>query len=90
MNVNQAGRVLSGGKTPGGLPLEQTRIVPGNSTPSIPEIESPEEFFMRSGVRSDPGREGEPFFPSGYLTYRPDGQAIRGFPDGRVDVSSLR
>lgn len=79
----QAAKIIEkASKVKGGLPLEKTRIVPGNETKNIPKIESPEEFFMRSGERSDPGREGEPFHASGYIAYSPDGKISGMNPDG--------
>ena len=59
------------------LNLEKTRIVPGNETASIKKIETPEEFFQRSGVRSeaDP-KAGEPYMPSGSVTANPDGSLV--------------
>lgn len=57
--------------------LEQTRIVPGNSTPQIPTIRSPEEFFQRSGTRGPmDARAGTPYEPSGSITATPDGEVI--------------
>lgn len=89
LSTAQAGKVIDrAAGVPGGLPVERTRIVPGNETPNIPRIESPEEFFMRSGTRSDPGREGEPFQPSGYIRYGPDGSITRSTPDGTVTTVS--
>ncbi|MFC0821352.1 nucleotidyltransferase domain-containing protein [Moraxella marmotae] len=56
------------------LILERTHIVPNNKTPSIPKIESPEEFFQRSGVRADrDGKAGQPYVPSGSITVNTDG-----------------
>ncbi|WP_437945443.1 DUF6531 domain-containing protein [Sorangium sp. So ce296] len=76
----QAGKVIDKANELGPLSIETTRIVPGNGTSNIPVIESPEEFFMREGVRSDPGRVGERFVPSGYIAYHPDGRIV----DGRI------
>jgi RHS repeat-associated protein len=69
----QAAKIIKQATAAGPLPLEKTQIVPGNQTDHIPTIQSPEEFFGRSGQRSDPGRQGEPFTPSGSITYGPDG-----------------
>ncbi|WP_434045860.1 MULTISPECIES: DUF6531 domain-containing protein [Sorangium] len=76
----QAGKVIDKANELGPLSIETTRIVPGNATNNIPVIESPEEFFLREGVRSDPGRVGERFVPSGYIAYHPDGRIV----DGRI------
>ena len=52
----------------GALSLERTHIVPNNETPSISKIESPEEFFQRSGIRADKDeKSGQPYVPSGQL-----------------------
>jgi RHS repeat-associated protein len=86
LSTSQAGKVIDrASSVPGGLPMETTRIVPGNETPHIPRIQSPEEFFMRSGTRGggDP-RAGEPYTPSGYITYSPDGSATHCQPDGTI------
>lgn len=67
----------------GGPPVERgIKIFPGNETPNVPKIESPEEFFGRSGTRTEPGREGEPFHPSGSVTYNPDGSVVQTGTDG--------
>lgn len=59
------------------LNLEKTRIVPGNETASIKKIETPEEFFQRSGTRSDADpKAGEPYTPSGSVTANPDGSLV--------------
>lgn len=64
------------------LVLEQTVITPGNSTPNISRIKSPEEFFQRSGTRAGNDKKaGEPYNPSGSITVNPDG-SIRILPPG--------
>ncbi|WP_016705038.1 RHS repeat-associated core domain-containing protein [Pseudomonas chlororaphis] len=56
------------------LPLENTRIVPGNKTDAIEEIKSPEEFFQRSGVRGErDAKKGQPYKASGSITLEKDG-----------------
>jgi hypothetical protein len=60
----------------GPLSLERTQIVTGNKTRNIPEIQSPEEFFQRSGLRTDPGKEGLPYSASGSITFLPDGSIV--------------
>ena len=82
----QAGRVIRRVTAVGPLQLEDTRIVPGNQTVDIPPIQSPEEFFQRSGVRAgnDPKR-GRPFDPSGSYTFHLNG-SITVFPPGGQPV----
>jgi len=78
LSTSQAHKLLrKGRKVPGSPTLEDTKIVPGNSTEHIPTIESPEEFFQRRGTRA-PGdaRAGDPFEPSGSITATPDGEII--------------
>lgn len=67
---------------PNGLKIEDgVKIYTKNKTPTISSIESPEEFFMRSGVRLEPDpKAGQAFQPSGYLSISPDGEVIRGIP----------
>jgi len=82
LTVSQAGRVIRRVSSLGPLQLETTRIVPGNQTPEIPLIQSPEEFFQRSGIRV--GRDplaGQPFAASGSYTFHPDG-SITVYPPG--------
>lgn len=86
LSTSQAGKVIDkASEVPGGLPMEQTRIVPGNTPPNIPTITSPEDFFMQSGVRGggDP-KAGQPYGPSGYRSYGPDGSITTATPDGQV------
>lgn len=82
LTVSQAGRVIHAVTRLGPLVLESTKIVPGNRLPSIRLIQSPEEFFQRSGIRgpADP-RAGQPFQPSGSYTFHLDG-TITVFPPG--------
>ena len=74
----QARKVLKkAGAIEGGVPLEQTLIVPGNETKIIPKIDTPEGFFQRSGQRVVPDpRAGESFIPSGSVTVNPDGTIV--------------
>jgi RHS repeat-associated protein len=86
LSASQASKVIDkASQVPGGLPMEQTRIVPGNTPPNIPTITSPEDFFMQSGVRAggDP-KAGQAYGPSGYISYGPDGSITRATPDGQV------
>jgi hypothetical protein len=82
LTVAQANRVISLVSRMGPLVLERTRIVPGNRTTQIPLIQSPEEFFQRTGIRSgnDP-LAGQTFGPSGSYTFHPDG-SITVYPPG--------
>jgi hypothetical protein len=78
LTVKQASRVINRlnrlAATTGGLPLNTTIIVPGNQTPSIPRITTPEEFFQRSGVRRGNSAAGSSTFqPSGSITVNRDG-----------------
>ncbi len=88
----QAGKVTKAAnkvaaETEGGIPVEETTIVPGNQTKNIPQIQSPEEFFMRTGTRNPPDpRAGEPIEPSGYVKYNTDGSIIEVKPDGTQTV----
>lgn len=58
------------------LPEERIAIVPGTETPNISKIESPEEFFMRSGERAPTDPKTGRFEPSGYISYDPSGSII--------------
>lgn len=82
LTTAQARKVLDKASTfPDGLTLESTLIVPGNKTRNISEIASPEEFFLRSGIRMPPdARAGQPITPSGYITVT---------KDGKIDILSL-
>jgi RHS repeat-associated protein len=72
LTPNQAAKLSERVTKTGPLQLERTRIVPGNETPNIPKIVSPEEFFQRVGVRAARDvKAGEVFFPSGSVTVTP-------------------
>jgi hypothetical protein len=69
-----------------GLPIEDSLIIRGN-TIGKKEIESPQEFFQRSGERSpmDEKRKTkgiERYYPSGSVTFSPDGD-IAEQPPGK-------
>jgi hypothetical protein len=87
LSVSQAARIIRNVSAIGPLILESTRIVPGNRTANIPAIQSPEEFFQRSGFRpaSDP-MAGQPFGPSGSYTFHPDGSITVCPPGGTRTV----
>ena len=57
-------------------------IYSGKSTESIVTILSPEDFFMRTGIRSikDVGKAGEAFGPSGFISIHLNGNIILGKP----------
>jgi hypothetical protein len=78
----QAGKILKKAHSiEGGLPIEQTKIVPGNSTPTIKTIISPEEFFQRRGIRGGGDlKAGQEYLPSGSITVNPDGSILRIYP----------
>ncbi len=76
MSKAQAQKINKGASKLGPMELESTQIVPGNSTKSIETIQSPEEFFQRSGTRSLDeigGKAGQSYYPSGSITANPDG-----------------
>ena len=78
LTSSQAGKIIQkvnkiAAVDPTFLKMEETRIVPGNETPRIPKIISPEEFFDRSGVRVPEDKGGAPFAGSGSHTYSPNG-----------------
>ena len=89
LSTAQAGRVIQKVTILGPLVLEKTRIVPGNQTPAIPKIQSPEEFFQRTGIRpaGDP-MAGQPFVASGSYTFHPDG-TITIWPPGGTPVTGI-
>jgi hypothetical protein len=62
--------------------IEHNWIYPGSKPRTIPEIVSPEEFFLRSGVRgqTDGAKAGQPFGPSGYVKVTADGLVEAGRP----------
>ncbi|MBI0394179.1 nucleotidyltransferase domain-containing protein [Acinetobacter bereziniae] len=84
LNANQAWKAIQqiqkkSNQLDSSLKLEETRIVPGNSTTSIPTIKSPEEFFQRNGIRgAKDEKAGQVYFGSG---------AVSVFPDGRVIIT---
>lgn len=55
---NQVGKINKAVEKAGTTPIKHTKIFPGNETSNIPRIDSPEEFFQRSGTRTEPGRVG--------------------------------
>ena len=70
LTTSQAGKVKATVTKLGPLKLEVTHIVPGNETQQLPEIQSAGEFFQRSGVRGPRDfRPGQPFAPSGSITF---------------------
>jgi hypothetical protein len=81
---SQAKRVISRVSKAGPLQLERMPIVPGFQSTSVPQIQTPEEFFQRSGIRgpTDP-KAGQAFAPSGSITAKPDG-AIVVIPPGAM------
>lgn len=89
VNANKAGKILKDLKKSfegkeGFLSLEETKIAPGNKTASIEEIKSPEEFFQRSGKRSEQDQKaGEAYRPSGSITLKEDG-TITLIPPGEL------
>ena len=96
INANQAGKIINKAKkVENGLPLEDTRITPGNTTLAIPTIESPEEFFQRSGERfrivdgekipTENSKGESTYEPSGSITVTPDGQIKIIPPGGKID-----
>ena len=82
INATKAGKVIKkindkSKNIDGVLDLESTRIVPSNETLSITKIESPEEFFQRSGIRADKDEKaGQSYVPSGSITINTDGTII--------------
>lgn len=74
MKNSQIDKILDQFDAIGPLKSERgIKIFSGNNPPSGP-IASPQEFFQRSGVREFPiERMGEPFGPSGYISFHPDG-----------------
>ncbi len=74
MKNKQIDTILDAFDSAGSLKSERgIRIFSGNNPPSG-SIKSPQEFFQRSGIREfPPERYGEPFSPSGHISYHPDG-----------------
>jgi hypothetical protein len=58
--------------------IEHNWIYAGAPTQNIPEIASPEEFFLRSGTRKDGDKAGQAFGPSGYIRVDPEGTVEAG------------
>jgi predicted nucleotidyltransferase len=82
---NQARSVIEkGSEVEGGLPLENgIAIVTGNKTKNVDEIKSPEEFFQRSGTRSDRDpKAGQPYEASGSISASSDGKTVTVIPAG--------
>ena len=80
LSTGQAKKLVNKANRLRGLHIEDgISIVPGNSTRNIKVIKSPEEFFSRSGFRTDglhkfdPRRIFRPFKPSGSISVLPDG-----------------
>jgi len=78
LTERQAQRVIKSINEQGfDVPLERLTIVPGKSTATIERIVSPEEFFQRSGVRAGGDlRAGQPYGPSGSITFTKDGRIV--------------
>jgi hypothetical protein len=78
--VNSNNTSVSNGEFTDGLKMDRTPIVPGfrPDSGSFETIASPEEFFMRSGVRSanDGDKANQPFTPSGFIKVSPDGTIV--------------
>lgn len=75
----------------GVLNLEQTRICSGNCTPSIPEIKSPEEFFQRSGIRSDKDiKAGQLYEPSDSISVYLDGEIVIIPPGSDIKILNIK
>lgn len=77
MKNKQIDNILESFDKSGNLKSERgIRIFSGNKPPSG-EIKSAQEFFQRSGTREfPPERYGEPFEPSGYISFHPDGKIV--------------
>jgi hypothetical protein len=80
--MNDFNKRFTGSSQGPGRIIEHEWIFPGSKPRSVPEIVSPEEFFMRSGVRGpgDEAKAGQPFGPSGYLKLGSDGTVESGRP----------
>lgn len=84
MKNHQIDNILDSFDASGVLKSErQIKIFSGNKPLSGP-IVSPQEFFQRSGFRGPlpPERAGEPFAPSGYISFHPNG-TITIVPPGK-------
>jgi len=80
LSTSQAKKLVKMANKLGGLKIEdKLTIVTGNSTKNIKIIQSPEEFFSRSGFRTDglwkfdPRRLFKRFNASGSISVMPDG-----------------
>ncbi|WEV49323.1 hypothetical protein OZX61_02210 [Acinetobacter sp. ESL0695] len=78
LNIHQSGKNIKKlDHIANSAPIEKTIITSGNSTAVISEIKSPEEFFQRSGIRSDRDpKAGKPYYSSGSVTISPDGKVL--------------
>jgi hypothetical protein len=80
LTMNQAtkliGKIRRNARETGGVMPEEFQIVPGRSVQGAAPIQSSAEFFQRSGIRTAGPRAGEPFGPSGYVTFTPNGRVI--------------
>jgi len=89
LSEKQASRIIKQiNKSGFNISLEELTIVPGKTTKTIQKIQTPEEFFQRSGIR-DGGdlRKGEKYLPSGSVTVTPDGRVIinpPGIPANKI------
>ncbi len=84
LSVDEAAELNAEAARQGPLPIEQFPIVPGMKTKKVPRMESPEEFFHRSGDRSDndPKSKIEPqYSPCGSVTFAPNGEIVANPPD---------
>lgn len=88
LTSSQAGKVVKAAqKVQEGLPVENTKIIPGNSTDNIPVIESPEEFFQRSGTRNYSDSKGSmDIIPSGSITVYPNGEIVVIPPNAEIII----
>ncbi len=74
MKNSKINRILNSFDEAGDLVSERDIKIFSGNKPKSGIIESPQEFFQRSGIREfPPSRAGEPFVPSGYISINPDG-----------------
>jgi hypothetical protein len=66
------------------IPVETTKIYETNETPFIPRIQSPEEFFMRSGAGWSSSGKMKDFTPSGFISIGMDGTILHVPPPGSL------